>query len=148
MEKPDFVPDEVGVVLGWRAFAIAGDPPHLQSINRTHIWPPRERMEARCYKAHVPPDPKCTCGLYAARTLDHLSSMQYHSYHEDDFVVVGEVKLWGTVVEGTQGWRAQFGYPRRLLVPFVAWRVAAPLRDAYGVGVELVNTLALGRQQD
>jgi hypothetical protein len=69
--------------------------------------------------------------------------MAYHRYREDDFVVLGEVSMWGGVIEGTQGWRAQYAYPRRLLVPFEAWRQGAVLRTAYGVPVELANTLAL-----
>jgi hypothetical protein len=93
---------------------------------------------------HAVPDPKCGCGLYAARTLQHLAGMPYHLYYEDEFVVLGEVALWGGVIPGTLGWRAQYGYPRRLLVPFEAWRLVKPLRDAYGVPVELSNTLALG----
>jgi hypothetical protein len=28
--------------------------------------------------------------------------------------VVGEVALWGRVIEHTKGWRAEFAYPRRL----------------------------------
>jgi hypothetical protein len=31
--------------------------------------------------------------------------------------IYGELYLWGTVVEHEQGWRAQFGYPKRFVVP-------------------------------
>jgi hypothetical protein len=140
---PD-IPDIAGVVVGWRAWEVGGDPPRLHSIVQQTAWNPHERIEADCHKDHDVPDPQCSCGLYAARTLDHLSEMSYHLYSDDDFVIVGEVAMWGGVIEGTQGWRAQFAYPRRLLIPFEAWRLAAGLRDIYGVPVELRNTLALG----
>jgi hypothetical protein len=35
----------------------------------------------------------------------------------DRFGVLGEVKLWGTVVEHELGWRAQFAYPKSLVLP-------------------------------
>jgi hypothetical protein len=73
--------------------------------------------------------------------------MPYHVYSEDNFVVVGEVAMWGGVIPGTQGWRAQYGYPRQLLVPFEAWRLAAGLRADYGVPITLTNTLALGAKE-
>jgi hypothetical protein len=138
------IPDIAGVVVGWRAWSIERGGALLSSVVQDTLWPPRERFEAECHRPHAVPDKKCSCGLYAARTLDHLAEMVYHRYGGDDFVVVGEVALWGGVIPGTQGWRAQYGYPRRLLVPFEAWRLAAGLRDAYRVPVELANTLALG----
>jgi hypothetical protein len=145
MAMADVIPDVAGLEVGWRAWAIEGEPPRLHSVTQGDLWTPREKLEAKCHKAHAVPDENCSCGLYAARTLDHLAGMPYHLYHEDEFVVVGEVALWGGVIPGTLGWRAQYGYPRRLLVPFEAWRLAVDLKSAYGVPVELSNTLALGK---
>jgi preprotein translocase subunit YajC len=54
----------------------------------------------------------CTCGIYAAKNLEHLRQSGYASYG-----VWGEVYLWGTVVQHTLGWRAQFAYPKRLVPP-------------------------------
>ena len=70
--------------------------------------------------------------------------MSYHAYdaeHGGLFHVVGSVKLWGKIVEGSQGWRAQKAYPERLWVPYEAWHLAPSLRDLYGVPVELKNFL-------
>lgn len=95
-------------------------------------------------KDHGVPGEGCTCGLYSAKTQKHLMGMGYRKYDAErtgQFRVMGEVSLWGKIVEGTQGWRAEFGYPRNLLVPFEAYALVAPLKDAYGVPVELANIL-------
>ncbi len=136
------VPDRVGAEVGWRAWAIEtrGDEILLSSVTRAEVWPARERMEASCRIGHEPPAKSCGCGLYAASTLEHLQGMDYHR-HE---AVIGQVALWGRVIAGTLGWRAQFGYPERLLVPYGLWRLAVPLRDAYGVQVQLANVFAEG----
>jgi hypothetical protein len=34
------------------------------------------------------------------------------------FAIWGEVYLWGVVVEHELGWRAQYAYPKNLVVPF------------------------------
>lgn len=137
----DVIPDAIDPVIGWRAWRVTG--PLLVSMNDTP-WTPGVALTAECRStAHTPPDPRCSCGLYAAKSADHLRGMGYNRYDGDDFVAVGEVMLWGGVIEGTQGWRAQFGYPRRLYVPFEAWRLVAGLREQYGVPVKLANTFTL-----
>jgi hypothetical protein len=54
----------------------------------------------------------CTCGVYAAKNLEHLRQLGYEGRG-----IRGEVHLWGTVVEHELGWRAQFAYPRSLVLP-------------------------------
>jgi hypothetical protein len=51
------------------------------------------------------------CGVYAARTIEHLHQCGYKK-----FGIHGEVYLWGTVVEHERGWRAQFAYPKSLVL--------------------------------
>jgi hypothetical protein len=70
--------------------------------------------------------------------------MGYQLYRADTFVVIGSVALWGGVIPGEQGWRAQYAYPRKLLVPYEIPLVAAALKEEYGVPVRLANTLSLG----
>ena len=55
---------------------------------------------------------KCTCGIYAAKNSEHLRQIGYA-----DGGICGEVYLWGTVVEHKFGWRAQFAYPKYLILP-------------------------------
>lgn len=155
-DEPIAVPDYMGTLVGWRAWGVYpdADPPLLQSLKYAGaVWTPGERMEATCGGARIAawhskdegiPGNNCGCGLYAAKTREHLQSMNYHRYDAERrglFHVMGEVELWGRVVEGTQGWRAEFGYPRTLYVPFEAHRLVKPLRDSYGCKVKLNNIL-------
>ena len=54
----------------------------------------------------------CTCGVYAAKNIEHLRQLGYEGRG-----IRGEVHLWGTVVEHELGWRAQFAYPKTLFLP-------------------------------
>jgi hypothetical protein len=50
--------------------------------------------------------------VYAAKSLDHLRKTGL-----DRFGVLGEVNLWGTVIEHELGYRARFAYPKTLFLP-------------------------------
>jgi hypothetical protein len=60
-----------------------------------------------------------------------------------DPVVVGCVKLWGKVVPGTHGWRAEYAYPAGLVAIeeevrprwYAARAVVEELARLYGVGL-------------
>ena len=69
------------------------------------------RAEA-AHDANDAPREKCTCGVYASKSLEHLRTTGYERYG-----ICGEVNLWGTVVEHEQGFRAQFAYPKNLYLP-------------------------------
>ena len=130
------VPDRAGEVIGWRGWRVRKDNGlvRLLSFAQFAEWPAREVFEATCGKSHEPPGARCSCGIYAARTLDHLREMGYVSG-----AVFGQVSLWGTIVEGEQGWRAQYAYPRQLFLPHYDWRLVRPLRELYGIPAKLKN---------
>jgi hypothetical protein len=97
-------------------------------------WPVRAPLEARCRAAagtaaHAAPALACSCGVYAGRDPD---AVLVHLVGRDgrDVVhrVLGQVALWGTVVESERGWRGALAYPVLLLVP---------ARRADGSAVEL-----------
>lgn len=152
-------PDFSDVMVGFRAWGIDKTGGYfgtehnvrLESLNSSSVWLPREPFVATCggqphcrrYKnePRLCPGETCTCGIYAAKTLAHLQTMSYHFYSEDHWKVVGPIALWGKVREGSQGWRAQKGYPQALYVPYEAWHLAEPLQEAYGVPVRLENFL-------
>lgn len=138
------VPDAVEAVIGWRAWVVQPGPV-LASVVHHAIWLPCKRFEANCLKGHSVPDRKCRCGVYAASTREHLGEMSYPEYDLaiGHVVVVGEVALWGGLISGDKGLRAEFAYPIRLLLPFEAWRLAGPLQDDYRVQVQLANTFRL-----
>ncbi len=155
-------PDQIELEYGWRAWGVkknapVGAVPVLQSVTHTEaFWTPRVPMGAICplstgrgngvkRSGHEVPDEGCSCGLYSAKTYEHLMGMSYHRYDAERyglFHVVGRVKLWGKVIEGSQGWRAAIGYPDQLWVPFEAWELVEPLAETYGVPVSLKNFLS------
>jgi len=142
------VPDYISPIVGYRAWkwnttvlqSLCGEP-----------WHPRQSLAARCrhssvvgpivgraenaHDAHDAPQEKCTCGIYAVKTLDHFRSMGY-----ERFGIHGEVYLWGKVVEHELGYRAQLAYPKNLFLspdtlPFTLATIEARLRGlvAYGI---------------
>ena len=98
-------------VVGYRAWQ--WDEIELKSLNGIR-WQPGEPLTAQCNTQGCSDAPRsdCTCGIYASKTLDQLRRIG----HTQDRIH-GEVRLWGTVVEHEEGWRAQFAYPKRLIVP-------------------------------
>ena len=145
------VPDSVEPVSAWRAWRVIewGGELRLQSMGAGGrmadvIWTPSRAMEAKCSRGkHTPPSENCSCGFYAARDRNHLTSMAYHYYNIDDkkdTVVIGKVAMWGRVIPGSQGWRAQFARPMMLIVPPSRWRVMKPLKDVYKLPTEIGST--------
>jgi hypothetical protein len=105
------VPDYVSPVVAYRVWHLG--PCGLTSLNG-EFWHPNQTLEAVCWRSvnrHTPPHGDCSCGIYAAKSLDHLRGIGYAERG-----VLGEVYLWGTVVEHKLGWRAQFAYPKTLVV--------------------------------
>jgi hypothetical protein len=160
------VPDLKDAVEGWRAWRVAsalpkfGVAPKLYSATHgDYYWTPRKAAEAECERCggrvitlpdgtvtNDVPGEFCSCGFYSAKDVDHLMSMHYHQYDAEigEFTVIGQVANWGKVVEGSQGWRSQFSYPKRIFVPFEAHHLAKPIAAAYGVPTTLRNFLKPG----
>ena len=114
------IPDYISPIVGYRVWT--WDTKGLKSLCGER-WRPRQSLAARCrasavvgraeavHDAHEPPQTNCTCGVYAARTIEHLHQCGYR-----EFGIHGEVYLWGTVVEHERGWRAQLAYPKSLVL--------------------------------
>jgi hypothetical protein len=117
-------PDYISPIVGYRVWQ--WDPAGLKSLNG-ELWFPHQPLAAGCrasalgtmggcdeaaHDAHEAPQANCTCGVYAAKNLEHLHKAGYSQYG-----IHGEVNLWGTVVEHTLGWRSQFAYPKTLFLP-------------------------------
>ena len=105
------VPDYVSPVVAYRAWLLG--PRGLMSLNG-EFWHPNQKLQAVCRRSvnrHTPPHGDCSCGIYAAKSFDQLRGIGYA-----ELGVRGEVYLWGTVVEHKLGWRAQFAYPKTLVV--------------------------------
>lgn len=138
------IPDAIEPAVGWRAWNLItlDGGVFVGSINAGVMWPAGRKFEAVCPQTHEPPDPSCSCGVYAARTRKHLQKMGYHFFDLDEsrLVLIGEVNLWGGIIPGTQGWRAQYAYPKNFLVPYSMWKYATMLRQTYDVPTRLNNT--------
>lgn len=108
------IPDLISPIIGHRVWR--WDAAGLRSLNGKR-WHPRQPLAAKCgarnaHEAHEVPQTDCTCGVYAAKNFEHLRQLGYEGRG-----VRGEVYLWGTVVEHRLGWRAQFAYPKKLVLP-------------------------------
>jgi len=113
------IPDYISPVIGYRVWR--WNETGLKSLNG-EPWLPGQQLEARCRVAPAArhmveadnevPNRKCSCGVYAAKSIEHLRQFGYEGRG-----IHGEVYLWGNVVEHRLGWRAQFGYPKNLVLP-------------------------------
>lgn len=140
----DRAPDIVGEVVGLRAWVVEGleraGPPRLVSLFHSTTWPRDTWMLAACDLCADEdiPNPRCSCGIHAARDRPHLRDLGY-AHTSRDVVAIGEVALAGKVIVGANGWRAEKARVARLWLPYQHWRVLRPLQNAYGVPVALTN---------
>ena len=106
------IPDHISPIVAYRVWQ--WDAIGLKSLNNEPWFPGRalEANASRCGEEHASPRDGCTCGVYAAKNFQHLVDIGYAGYG-----VHGEAYLWGTVVEHRLGWRAQFAYPKSLVLP-------------------------------
>jgi hypothetical protein len=159
------VPDGVDPIVGWRYWKVT--PGGLASLNvRGSYWPPREAYEAECRAAPIPmphsaddlPSESCACGIYAACDLETLKRLVYpfaDALFRQRRIAVGEVRLWGRVISGSRGYRAQRAYPKSLYLvsrkqdePWVRFSEVA-LEGAYGVPVRVLDKdVAVGTNTD
>jgi hypothetical protein len=143
------VPDYISPIVACRAWqwdfarSWTSTPP-LKSLNG-EWWFPGRPLSAKCgapvarrsptvRNNHNAPQIGCMCGIYAAKSFDQLRRMGY-----DRRGICGEVNLWGTIVEHEFGWRAQFAYPKTLVLPF-----AIVLSGMNEVFVRLKGLIAYG----
>lgn len=132
-------------VTGWRAWVVRETPEgfRIGSVLHDLVWPHGEALVAHCRRdedpfaaaigVHPVPGTDCNCGFHAAR--DPVDAISYtRGRDEADTVcrILGEVHLWGHVLETEGGWRASHAYPRRL---YVADEEIAAALGAYGVPV-------------
>ena len=170
----DRAPDYVEPVRGWRTWLIvqSHDGARLASVSFPALWPRRRRLSAECGRGfhtgaassvrgeHRAPSIGCSCGIYAtwnaerAAQIADCATARFRDCLGRPVIgaAVGEVSLWGTVVECTQGWRAEFGYPSRIrvLAPsygrrsnIVAAHDLAEDLAGYGVPVDCLESSAL-----
>lgn len=129
-------------IVGLRVWKIidVGGLPKLRSVYKETVWPYRKALERdvlndmgiHAVKVGVRSQPSAFDPLAVAGGMDVLSL--FAKYEAD---IAGEVYLWGRVDEHTEGYLADFAYPKKLyphadLDPVIAMQ----LEDEYGVPVE------------
>ncbi|MBZ5661702.1 MAG: hypothetical protein LAO08_14950 [Acidobacteriia bacterium] len=143
------IPDYISPIVGYRVWRWKATG--LQSLNGVP-WLPGRPLVAGCgppaggtivgradavHGADELPHSDCTCGVYAAKNLEHLRQIGYAQRG-----IHGEVYLWGTVVEHKLGWRAQFAYPKNLFlppdaIPFKLSEIDARLKTLIAFGADI-----------
>lgn len=112
-------PDLCEPLVGWRVWAVSAGGRLLSPVY-DEVWTPLEAVRAYCRERHEAPRRRCSCGVHATRSPGEAAR---HLVGRDGPRVVcrvlGEVALWGRVVECERGWRGELAYPVRLLVPAV-----------------------------
>ena len=121
---------EAAPVLGWRAWAVTETAAGLRlgSVLYDEVWTPGTTALATCRRRedffaepmppHSTPSAACGCGFHAARdAADALSYLRGRNEPTTVCRILGEVALWGRLVETEAGWRAAAAYPVRLYAP-------------------------------
>jgi hypothetical protein len=132
-------------VTGWRAWVVTETATgvKLGSVLHDLVWTHDRALVAECRReddpfapalpSHPVPGADCNCGFHAARDpVDALSYARGRDEANTICRVLGEVSLWGHVLETEGGWRASHAYPARL---YVANQSLAAALAAYGVPV-------------
>jgi hypothetical protein len=129
--KPQGKVETGAAALGWRAWAVTQTSRgvRLASPLFDHLWLPGEPAVASCLRHEDPFAPtfdahevatlaECSCGFHAARDpADALSYLHGRDAPSTLCRVLGEVTLWGEVLQTEAGWRGTLAYPARLYVP-------------------------------
>jgi hypothetical protein len=85
----------VGEIIGYRVWQVKGG--YLASYSTNHIWPPNEIMSGN-------PTDFNNEGIWSFKQL----SRALNKMLEMPNLVVGSIKMWGTVIEHYDGYRAEF----------------------------------------
>lgn len=132
----DFViPDEVEESVGWRGWSLTDNGLLRAIIHDDQIWQPGVPLKAVCAKGkrHPVPFMNCTCGFYGTKSLADLKENGYHLSG-----AFGLVSYWGRMIDYSDGYKAEFSYPREIWLPYTMLQWVEPL-SIYGVPVRLAN---------
>jgi hypothetical protein len=134
-------------LIGWRVWQLAEllrGPTLMPAAVRVSPWPARAPFRATCRATWLPagiehpaPDPGCRCGIYASDSLESFLAAE----RSPAAPVIGQVALWGRVIEHRTGWRAEYAYPSRVRLV-----CGACLRAHGGIGAPVVAWRCGGRR--
>lgn len=126
---------------GWLIRTINGEPT-LVSPSHHKPWAPGENT-AQCPECMLSMDENCSCGFYSLKE----PAAELISYSSD---IIGQVFLWGKVVDGERGFRSKKAMVSLLLIPPVkrmteeelynlSMRYNAPLVKAEGEILDAIS---------
>ena len=142
MSPDTLVPDYCEPITAWRGWGNPHLKGRLVSSYRT-IWEPHQRLEAKHRKSPISLEtvacPGCPCdswdalhygcGIYGIKTRELFEAVIRNGMEPS---VIGQVYLWGRVIEHERGYRAQYAYPKCLV-----WTeergLGQQLADVYGI---------------
>ena len=136
------VPDYMEPIVAWRTWGINGNLLSLSSLGKT-LWKPYQMLEAHHHLGFPWASPVCkdspcdagpypSCGLYGMKSAELLKPRL--TYHSGSNIVIGEIYLWGRMYEHENGYRAQYGYPKRFV--YVNGCDGPMLAKTYGIPYE------------
>lgn len=101
-------------VLAQRAWLVSFQDGMLLSTAQKQRWTPGVEKSAICLAGatHHAPHPDCACGIYAVRPSVGITNV----LRIDRSYVLGEIYLWGRVLHGEIGFRAEKAYPKAFYV--------------------------------
>lgn len=101
--------------IGWRGWRWNPQNKRLHSLN-TKVWEPGEELHAECTAGghHKAPDVDCNCGIFSMKDPRWLDN---HVSVRNKYTVIGTIKLWGNVVAGSMGYRAEYAMIDALYIP-------------------------------
>lgn len=123
-----------GEIRAWRCWRLLRNG-LLRSMFVEDVWAPGEPMQGR-------PDQRCPSGVHAWK--NRSGALRYGLEHPGRTIVVGQVDLWGEIIEHEHGYQAEFA--AIVALPIIlsgdggGWRGRRGLRrlrqaqELYGVG--------------
>lgn len=124
-------PDYTHTITAWRGWEYKHGM--LESLGLSSMWEPRRAPQAVCRSGlnHLAPYLGCQCGYWSFKTREGLTeALATYAAVVD---VIGQVEIWGRVVECENGWRSEYAYPKELWLldkglESVSWRYGVPVR--------------------
>jgi hypothetical protein len=116
-------------LVGWRMWDILPDSmPRLQSLSNAKgvAWEPMVPQIGTCNSRdpseitdHSCPSWEHRCGVHAVKELPQVKKWGAPCVGRTSKYVriIGEIDLWGRVLEYSEGFRAEWGYPKKMYVP-------------------------------
>lgn len=125
------VPDYIHTLVGWRGWKCVQGK--LEALGASGLWNPKEAKPAVCVHQgnHAVPCQSCQCGYWSFKSLDLL--LEAINPYTTSCAVVGQVEVWGRVIDCEYGFRSEFAYPKELWLLNDGLDFLGPL---YGVPVK------------